>query len=68
MAEDKECKLSDLSVQDLQNIHPLFADDVTNVWSFQTSAETRDTEGGTSKRSVEEQAAKLKKYLEQENL
>ena len=33
------------------------------VWSFERSAESRDTEGGTSKRSVLEQCAKLKKYL-----
>lgn len=31
MAEDKGCELSDLSVADLQSIHPLFADDVVEV-------------------------------------
>lgn len=31
MAEDKGCTLSDLSVADLKSIHPLFADDVTEV-------------------------------------
>lgn len=34
------------------------------LWSFDRSAESRDTEGGTSKRSVLEQVAKLKKYLD----
>ena len=63
LAEDKGCELSDLSVADLQGIHPLFADDVVAVWDFQRSAEMRDTEGGASKRSVLEQVAKLRSYL-----
>ena len=33
------------------------------VWDFQRSAEMRDTEGGASRRSVLEQAAKLRAYL-----
>lgn len=32
------------------------------------SAEMRDTEGGASKRSVLQQAEKLKDYLSQENI
>lgn len=31
MAEDRGCELSDLTVADLATIHPLFADDVTEV-------------------------------------
>lgn len=31
MAEEKSCQLSDLTVADLQTIHPLFADDVALV-------------------------------------
>jgi argininosuccinate lyase len=34
------------------------------VWSFERSAESRDTEGGTSRRSVAEQIAKLRAYLD----
>lgn len=120
LAEDRGCELSELSVADLQSIHPLFADDVVEVgagrrrgrgccgaaawarrkqlagpsraaaagaggaratlppnrmnrarvlpagpqvWDFNRSAEMRDTEGGASKRSVLEQAAKLRAYL-----
>jgi len=33
------------------------------VWDFNRSAETRDTEGGASKRSVLEQVAKMKAYI-----
>lgn len=31
LAEDRGCALSDLTVADLQGIHPLFADDVVKV-------------------------------------
>jgi argininosuccinate lyase len=63
MAEDRGCELSDLTPDDLRTIHPLFADDVGEVWDFQRSAEMRDTEGGASKRSVMEQVEKLRAYL-----
>ncbi len=38
-------------------------DDVTSVWDFDASAEKRDTEGGTSRRSVLEQAEKLHRHM-----
>ncbi len=38
------------------------------VWDYNRSAEMRDTEGGASKRSVLEQAEKLKRYLGAEGL
>lgn len=38
------------------------------VWDYNRSAEMRDTEGGASKRSVLEQAEKLKEYLDAEGL
>lgn len=63
LAEDKGCQLSDLSVSDLKSIHPLFEEDVVDVWDFQRSAEMRDTEGGASRRSVLEQVEKLRTYL-----
>ncbi|KAK9868975.1 hypothetical protein WJX84_011932 [Apatococcus fuscideae] len=68
MAEDRGCQLSDLTPADLKTINDLFEDDVTDVWDFQRSAEMRDTEGGTSKRSVLQQAEKIKKYLADEGL
>lgn len=51
-----------------QGIHPLFEEDVLEVWDYNASAEKRDTEGGASSRSVREQAAKLKAYLSSEGL
>ncbi len=38
------------------------------VWDYGRSAEMRDTEGGASKRSVLQQAEKLKRYLADEGL
>ena len=63
MAEDRNCSLSDLTVDDLKTINPLFEQDVVDVWDFQRSAEMRDTEGGASSRSVLEQVEKLRTYL-----
>jgi argininosuccinate lyase len=68
MAEDHGCKLSDLTVEDLKTIHPLFGEDVTQVWDFNRSAEMRDTEGGASKRSVLEQVDKMRSYLAHEKV
>ena len=63
MAEDRGVPLSSLSPADLRTIHPLFDDDVASVWDFEASAERRDTEGGASRRSVLEQAEKLRASL-----
>lgn len=64
MAEDRGCELSDLTPDDLRTIHPLFDDDVAEVWDFRRSADMRDTEGGASERSVLEQIQKLRDYLQ----
>lgn len=64
MAEDRGVPLSALTPADLRTIHPLFADDVASVWDFEASAERRDTVGGASRRSVLEQAAKLRAGLQ----
>ena len=64
LAEDRECALSDLTVDDLKPLCDKFEADVAEVWSYEKSAESRDTEGGSSRRSVLEQCAKLRKYLE----
>lgn len=68
MAEDRNCALSDLTPADLRTIHPLFDDDVAEVWDYERSADTRDSEGGASKRSVLEQVAKLQNYLAAEGV
>ena len=59
LAEERGCALTDLTLVDLQGLHPLFADDVMGVWDFEAAVERRDATGGTSKRSVLQQAATL---------
>jgi len=63
MAEDTGCGLNQLTVEQLQSIHPLFAEDVVQVWDYSRSADARDTEGGASKRSLMEQVQKMRTYL-----
>lgn len=63
LAEEKECNLDQLTVADLQSLHPSFSDDVKDVWNFERSVEMRDAEGGTSRRSVLEQIEKMRQYI-----
>ena len=62
LAEERGCALTDLTLADLQGLHPLFADDVMGVWDFEAAVERRDATGGTSKRSVLQQAATLEAW------
>ncbi|KAJ2391807.1 argininosuccinate lyase, partial [Coemansia sp. RSA 2603] len=64
MAEDRGCQISDLSVADLQTLHPAFTDDVSAVWNFERSVDNRSSIGGTSRVTVEAQIALLKKWLQ----
>lgn len=65
LAEDKKCALSDITLDDLLPLNDKFEADVSDIWSYEKSAESRDTEGGSSRRSVLEQCAKLRQYLEE---
>lgn len=64
VAETSGRKLWDLSPSELRALHPKFDDDVRNVWSFESSVEARDSTGGTSKRAVLEQVAKMREWLD----
>ena len=63
LAKDKKIPLDKLTLADLKPLCDKFEEDVQDIWSYEKSAESRDTEGGTSRRSVLEQCAKLRKYL-----
>jgi argininosuccinate lyase len=63
LAETRGVPLSSLSLADVRSLHPAFGDDVASVWSFTHSVESRDAEGGTSRRAVLEQVAKLRAWL-----
>jgi argininosuccinate lyase len=62
-AEESGRKLSDLSLQDLQEISSIFEADVSSVWSLEASVERRDSVGGTSLASVQQQCARLRGRL-----
>lgn len=65
MAEAKGCELSALGLDDLKGLSDLFDEDVAGVWDYDKSAELRATEGGTSRKSVLGQVAKIRAYLEE---
>ena len=49
-------------------MHPKFADDVSNIWSYENSAESRSSAGGTSKASVLKQIEIIREKTTKENL
>lgn len=65
MAENQGVALTGLALEDLQTLHKAFAEDVAAVWSFESSVESRDVPGGTSRRSVLEQIDRLRTWLDQ---
>ncbi|MBX3011565.1 MAG: argininosuccinate lyase [Caldilineaceae bacterium] len=63
MAEMQAVPLSALTFEDLLTLHHAFEEDVLAVWNFEQSVEQRDVAGGTSRRAVTEQIAKLREWL-----
>jgi len=59
MAEDRHCELTDLTLDDLRTLHPAFDTDIALVWNMEQSVERRNAIGGTSRRAVLEQVARL---------
>lgn len=59
MAEDRHCELTDLTLEDLRTLHPAFDTDIALVWDMEQSVERRNAIGGTSRRAVLEQVARL---------
>ena len=60
LAEERGVPLNQLTLQDLQTLHPLFAEDVGAIWSYEHSAESRDSIGGSSRARVLEQIATVR--------
>lgn len=63
MAEVQAVPLAELTLDDLLTLHHAFEEDVLKVWNFEQSVEQRDAAGGTSRRAVLEQIAKLRAWL-----
>ena len=65
LAEASGRPLSALSDEEVRALHPGFgADPIARVWSFENSVESRDAEGGTSRRAVLEQVARLRAWVQ----
>lgn len=62
-AEARGVVITDLNLADLQRISDLFGDDVTAVFNFQSSLNSRDVPGGTSERALREQLQKAQHVM-----
>ncbi|XP_041456886.1 argininosuccinate lyase-like isoform X2 [Lytechinus variegatus] len=63
LAEQKNCSLVDLTMEDLQSINPLFEEDVVHVFDYENSVEQYSSSGGTSKQCVLTQASQLEMWI-----
>ncbi|KAG0027344.1 argininosuccinate lyase [Podila clonocystis] len=63
MAEERQCTMADLSLEDFKSLHSSFEADVANVWNFEQSIDNRCTPGGTSRVTVQAQIESLKEFL-----
>jgi len=57
LAEEKACDLAELSLQDLQAIHPDITDKVFDVLTVEASVASRTSFGGTAPGEVRKQIA-----------
>ncbi|KAI8817841.1 argininosuccinate lyase [Fimicolochytrium jonesii] len=63
LAEDRGVDMSALGVADFKQLHPAFAEDVTDIWDYEVSVNRRSAKGGTSRVTVLEQIESLKEWL-----
>lgn len=63
-AEEEGSSLSDLPQEAFTAEHPAFGADVRDVFDWRRSADSRDSDGGTSRRSVLAQIAEARRRLE----
>jgi len=64
MASDDGVNLSQIPFTDLQDLSPLFQEDVAQVFNFVTSVGRRKAPGGTAPEAVTKQIAQAKAWLE----
>ena len=63
VAQDKNCGLSDLALDELSAVHPSIAEDVFEVLTLKGSLNARSTLGGTAPAQIRIQIDRLKKNL-----
>ena len=66
-AEQRNCDLSDLKLEELQQFSPLIADDVYSVLTLEGSLASRNHIGGTAPQQVEAAIARARKHLAGQN-
>ncbi|KAH8685544.1 argininosuccinate lyase-like protein [Tricladium varicosporioides] len=62
-SEKTKVSMDKFSVADFQKIDSRFGDDVLDIFDYEHSVEQHSAQGGTARKSVEEQIAMLKKML-----
>ncbi|KAK4940104.1 argininosuccinate lyase [Elasticomyces elasticus] len=63
LAEKEKKPMDTLSLQQLQGVDSRFGEDVMEAFNYESSVEKRTVLGGTSKKSVEEQIARIQELL-----
>lgn len=63
LAEQKKCELSELTLEDLKNVHPDITKDVFDVLGVEKSVRSRKSYGGTAPQEVQHQIEYWKKRL-----
>ncbi|KAK8733992.1 hypothetical protein OTU49_006289 [Cherax quadricarinatus] len=64
LSEELGCALSQLTLDQLTKISPLFEDDVSSVWNYEHSVEQYKATGGTALTSVNTQIAEAQEFLQ----
>lgn len=64
LAEKEGVPMDQLTLQQLQGVDNRFTDDVMEAFNYESSVEKRTVLGGTSKKSVEEQIARIQTLLQ----
>ncbi|TIC65950.1 argininosuccinate lyase [Wallemia mellicola] len=62
-AESKKIQLSEITLEQLQEIDSRFTEDVMKVWDFEASVDRRNAIGGTARSAVERQVKVLQNLL-----
>jgi argininosuccinate lyase len=63
MAEDRECALPDLTLEDYRSVHDAFGADVHDLFDWDRSADSRAVPGGTARGAIEDQLAEARAVL-----
>eukprot|EP00658_Telonema_sp_P-2_P039603 TRINITY_DN28306_c0_g1_i3.p1 TRINITY_DN28306_c0_g1~~TRINITY_DN28306_c0_g1_i3.p1 ORF type:complete len:339 (-),score=96.30 TRINITY_DN28306_c0_g1_i3:398-1414(-) len=62
VSEERGVPLSQLSLDDLKQLNSSFEADVSSVWDFEASVNSRDVIGGTSERALLEQVSNMREW------